>query len=181
MTNMIVVFRNPEEARSIKNLLVRAGHTHTYLCTTGAQAISQAEDLHDGIILCGYQLKDMMYRELHECMPRGFEMILLIQAAFVEECMGNDIVCLTMPLKVYDLLNTVGMVEQNIVRKRKCRREQPRERSKKEAGLILEAKLLLMERNHMTEEEAHRYIQKCSMDSSTNMVETAQMILAVMQ
>ena len=34
-----------------------------------------------------------------------------------------------------------------------------------------------MERNHMTEEQAFRYIQKCSMDSGINMVETAQMIL----
>ena len=29
----------------------------------------------------------------------------------------------------------------------------------------------------MTEEEAHRYIQKISMDSATNLVETAEMIL----
>ena len=47
--------------------------------------------------------------------------------------------------------------------------------------MINEAKALLMSRNNMTEEEAHRYIQKCSMDSSTNLVETAQMVLAVMQ
>ena len=32
----------------------------------------------------------------------------------------------------------------------------------------------------MTEEEAHRYLQKTSMDSGTNMVETAQMILMLM-
>ena len=38
-----------------------------------------------------------------------------------------------------------------------------------------------MGRNNMTEEEAHRYIQKCSMDSSTNMVETAQMVIAMMK
>lgn len=29
----------------------------------------------------------------------------------------------------------------------------------------------------MTEEEAHRYIQKISMDSAINLVETAEMIL----
>ena len=34
-----------------------------------------------------------------------------------------------------------------------------------------------MDRNHLTEEAAYRYIQKCSMDNGTNMVETAQMIL----
>ena len=32
----------------------------------------------------------------------------------------------------------------------------------------------------MTEEEAHRYLQKASMDSGTNMLETAQMVLTIM-
>ena len=31
----------------------------------------------------------------------------------------------------------------------------------------------------MTEAEAHRYIQKCSMDSGTNLVETAQMVISL--
>ena len=34
-----------------------------------------------------------------------------------------------------------------------------------------------MERNHMTEQEAFRYLQKASMNSETNMVETAQKLL----
>ena len=38
-----------------------------------------------------------------------------------------------------------------------------------------------MARNHMTEEEAHRYLQKCSMDSGANLVETAQMVLSIMK
>ena len=37
-----------------------------------------------------------------------------------------------------------------------------------------------MDRNNMTEEEAHRYLQKSSMDSGTNMLETAQMVLTIM-
>ena len=36
---------------------------------------------------------------------------------------------------------------------------------------------MVADRDHMTEQEAFRYIQKSSMDSGTNMVETAQMIL----
>ncbi len=42
-------------------------------------------------------------------------------------------------------------------------------------------KAVLMNRNHMSEEEAHGYIQKCSMNSGMNMVETAQMVLAMMR
>lgn len=43
--------------------------------------------------------------------------------------------------------------------------------------VITAAKELLMERNQMTEDEAHHYIQKLSMDSGNNIVETAEMIL----
>ena len=50
-------------------------------------------------------------------------------------------------------------------------------RSEQDQKKIVTAKELLMDRNHITEEEAHHYIQKISMDSGTNMVETAEMIL----
>ncbi len=38
-----------------------------------------------------------------------------------------------------------------------------------------------MERNGFSEEEAHRYIQKRSMDNGTELVEVSQMILSLMQ
>jgi hypothetical protein len=40
---------------------------------------------------------------------------------------------------------------------------------------------LLMARNSFTEEEAHKYIQKRSMDNGTGLVEVAQMILSLLQ
>ena len=88
--------------------------------------------------------------------------------------------CLPMPLKVHDLVGTLGMIAQAQARRRKKLRQQPKQRDEKERAVIDRAKALLMERNSMTEEEAHRYIQKCSMDSGTNMYETAQMVISLM-
>ena len=84
-----------------------------------------------------------------------------------------------MPLKVHDLISTLEMMVQAQVRFRRKMKNRPRERSGEERRLIDEAKALLMERNNMTESEAHRYIQKCSMDSGTNLVETAQMVISL--
>lgn len=92
----------------------------------------------------------------------------------------NGVVGLTRPLKVHDLLSTLNMMLQAIERRRKKRNAKPKARSEKEQALLREAKVLLMNRNNMTEDEAHHYLQKCSMDSGTNMVETAQMVLSVM-
>ena len=103
MTNIIVVLPKLEDAKGLKNILVRNGFQVTGVCTTGAQAISQADGLHDGIVICSYKMMDMVYDQLHECLPGGFEMLLLASQRLVNECYGNDIVCLSMPLKVNDL------------------------------------------------------------------------------
>lgn len=181
MTNIIVVFPKIEEAKGIKNLLVRNGFTVTAVCTTGSQALGQIDDLNDGIIICGYKLYDMMYTELYDCMPVGFEMLLMASAHVINDGIRANMVTLTMPLKVHDLINTVDMMVQTMERRRKKLRAKPKERNEAEEKLLLEAKRILMSRNNMSEEEAHRYIQKCSMDSSTNMVETAQMVLSMMK
>ena len=91
----------------------------------------------------------------------------------------GNVICLPMPLKVHDLISTLEMMVQAQVRIRRKMKSRPRERSSEERRLIDEAKALLMERNNMTESEAHRYIQKCSMDSGTNLVETAQMVISL--
>ncbi len=181
MINIIVVLPKLEDAKGVRGILVKNGFPVTAVCTTGAQALSQLDDLNDGIIICGYKMTDMIYSELRDCLPKGFEMLLMVSRNVMIDCMDNDIICLSMPLKVHDLVNTVDMMSQAIMRRRRKAKLAPRPRSEEETALIREAKQLLMNRNNMTEEEAYRYIQKCSMDSSTNMVETAQMVLTMMR
>ncbi len=181
MTNIIIVLPKPEDAKSIKSVLVRGGFRVTGVCTTGAQAISQADGLHDGIVICSYKLPDMVYSELLECLPYGFELLLMASQRLINECYGNDVVCLSMPLKVNDLLETVGMMAEGIERRRRKLRQQPKQRTVEEEAIIRTAKETLMARNHMTEDEAHKYLQKCSMGSGTNIVETAQMVLSMMK
>ena len=118
-----------------------------------------------------------MYSELKEYLPPGFDMLLLASRNHLSEC--ADVVTLPMPFAVRDLLNTMDMISQAVMRRKKKMRQQPVQRNNDERKIINEAKAVLMERNNLTEEEAHRYIQKCSMDSGNNMVETAQMLLTM--
>ena len=181
MANIIVVFPKIEDAKNIRNLLVRYGFSVSAVCTTGAQAISTADGLDDGIVVCGYRFPDMIYADLHADLPSHFEMLLVASQKYLSECSNQDIVTVSMPIKVHDLIDTLQMMDAAIARRRRKRKSVPKGRSDEERALITQAKELLMERNNMTEEEAHRYIQKCSMDSGTNMVETAQMVLSIMK
>ncbi len=151
------------------------------VCSTGAQALNHLRDLSDGIVICGYKMTDMIYMELRDCLPQGFDMLLLASRAVLNDCLDNDIMCLAMPLKVHDLVNTVDLMCQTITRRRRKAKAKLKGRRPEEEALIRQAKEVLIARNNMTEQEAYRYIQKCSMDSSTNMVETAQMVLTMMR
>ncbi len=181
MVGVIVAFPKQENAAYIHDLLTRGGIAVTGVCTTGAQAMNLADEADEGIVVCGYKFKDMMYTELREYLPERFEMLLIASPDKWSDDLVSGVVGLSMPVKAYDLVNTVHMLLETITRRRKERRQKLQHRDPGQQAVIDEAKELLMNRNNMTEEEAHRYLQKTSMDSGTNMTETAEMILRIMQ
>lgn len=177
MYSIIVGFPRLEDANSIRNVISRNGFTVTEACTTGAQVVALANDLDEGIVVCGYRFSDMHFSELNNYLPKGFEMLLVASPEKLEFCQDNNIVCLPMPIKTHDLLNTLQMMSYQYQRRKKKDKDKPKERTEEEKALIKKAKLVLMDRNNMTEEEAHRYLQKTSMDSGTNLVEMSEMVL----
>ena len=77
MVHMIIVFPKKEVGVNIRNILNRNGLDAAGVCTTGAQALQCADTMDEGIVICGYRMKDMMYSELRECLPDTFEMLLI--------------------------------------------------------------------------------------------------------
>ena len=179
MTNIIVAFSKPEDGKNIKGILMRNGFQVVAVCTSGSQAITAAESVSGGILGSGYRCEDMMYDELHQYLPSTVDMLLIASPNRWSGQNPRNVMCLPMPLKVHDLVNTLEMMVRAQERIRKKLKSRPKERNEEERCLIVRAKELLMERNNMTESEAHRYIQKCSMDSGTNLVETAQMVISL--
>lgn len=180
MLCIIIVFPKMEDANNIKTLLVRNGFEVQAVCTTGAQAIGVANELDGGIVVCGYRMSDMHCLEIHNYLPLGFEMLLIASAQRIAEMDGSGIMSVSTPLKARDLVSTLQMMTHRYAQKKRKARQKPRVRNEGEKAVIEEAKLILMQRNHMTEEEAHRYIQKNSMDSGVNMLEMAEMIIHIL-
>ena len=180
MFSIIIVFPKVEDANNIKALLVRNGFEVNAVCTTGAQAVSLANELDEGIVISGYRMPDMLFREIHSYLPKGFEMLLIASAARLEEAVGANIMAVGMPLKARDLVGTLRIMTRECAQRRRRERAKPKERSSGDKEVIEKAKLILMHRNNMSEEEAHRYLQKSSMDSGVNLVEMAEMIISML-
>lgn len=178
MENVIVVFPKIEDARNIRNILVKNGIDVYAVCTSGAQALEYLNMLNSGIVVCSYRFSDMYYTQLRECMPSDYDMLLIASKGHWLDS-DDIIVKLGVPIRPFDLINTVHMMFEAQLRRRKRRNSMPTIRSDEQMKVIKEAKAILMDRNHMTEDEAHRYIQKCSMDSGNSLVESAHMVICL--
>lgn len=177
MADIIVAFPKLDDAKNLRKLLIRNGYDVNMVCDSGAQIVDAVNRLDGGIVISGYRYSDMHYSEINDYLPKGFQMLLLASPAKLEDCDLKGILSLAMPFKMQDLLNTLEMMMSQYYRWRKKQKSKQKVRSENDRKVITIAKELLMERNQMTEDEAHHYIQKLSMDSATNMVETAEMIL----
>lgn len=176
---IIIAFPKLEDAKKLKNVLNRNGYDDILTYNNASQVIAAANESDGGIVLCGYRLTDMHYSELYGYLPREFRMLLVASPVRLQECTNMEILCLSMPIHLHELVSTIETMLLELTRPKKKRgRPQPKKRSQEEQRIIDDAKALLMERNNLSEEEAHKYIQKLSMDSGNNLVETAEMILA---
>lgn len=175
---IIVAFPKIENGKSIKNILVKHGFQVGAVCVTGDQTLQCADMLEEGVVVCTARLRDMMWRQLRECLPSSFEMIVLASGGLWEEM--EQVTVLAMPLKVHELIEAAEAAVLSLEKRKKRRKFPPGERSEEEKQILGKAKEILMKSKSMTEEEAHRYIQKCSMDSGRSLPETAQMILHMM-
>lgn len=178
--NIILVFPKQETAKSLRSVLQKAGYTVDAVCTTVAQALKAASEYDSGIIVSNYRLVDGMAIDIYENAGARFQFLMIGPKDYVDAREVADIFSLTTPLHVSELCETMEVMSMAYARWRKKARAKPKMRSKEEQRTIDQAKLLLMERNGLTEEEAHRYIQKSSMGSGTGVVETAAMILRLM-
>lgn len=172
MKGIIIAFSREEDGKNVKKALERNGYEDMILCTTPAQALQEAAIMEEGILICGVRLKDMHCSGLREYLPPAVELLVIGTEARLSNC-PPDIMTVSAPVRVYELVNTVGMMmggKMPDVRRRKTR-------SGQDEKAIQQAKQLLMERNRLTESGAHRYLQKRSMETGRTMAETARMVL----
>ncbi len=181
MQDIIVVFGSPEDSKRIKGIFMRSGLRVSFACTSGARALAAMEEMSGGVVVCGYKLRDMGYSELAADLPPYFSMLLLAsQSKVEEEEIPVNVQLLTMPIKAQELVRSLEQILNDLWLRKKRERSRKKVHSEAELRTIAGAKDLLMNKNGMTEPEAHKYLQKCAMDSGTNIVETAEMIMLLM-
>lgn len=182
MSGVIIACKDDAMCEKLRAVLVSSGIEVLGTAAKGAYALKLASRFYDngGVILCTYALTDMTASELFKIKPDNVEMVVMLSARQKTFFQGNGMLCLDVPLKRNDLIETLGMlIEHKWSSLNDFGRLQTSSsrRTDEEKQIIFNAKSLLMERNNMTEPDAHRFMQKRSMNSGEALVEVAKKIL----
>lgn len=174
MDRIIVAFANEEAQRRIWRLLESGGYAPAACCASGAEVIRTVRKLGSAIVICGFKLRDMTATHLAADLRQTTALLAVSSAVNLDFCEGENLYKLATPVRRADFFATLEMLRQF---EEKNLHHPPPKRREADQQLIQKAKELLMDVNRMTESEAHRFLQKRSMDTGAKMVETAQFII----
>lgn len=173
MEKIIAVFQNRSNAVRVRDAVEGGGLAAVTVCVSGAQARRVLAVEPVGLVVSGFQLADGSAEELFADLPAGCPMLLIASQARLDLCGQEEIFRLAAPVSRRDLVASVRMLLQ-LSRRGRPTPKPPR--SQEEQAVIRRAKEVLMDRHGMTEEQAHRFLQKKSMDAGAKLVQTAQLI-----
>ncbi|MBR1444087.1 MAG: ANTAR domain-containing protein [Firmicutes bacterium] len=170
----MVAFKNDKVSENVSRMLKSGGINTTVTCSTAAEIRKQCLYLGEGIIICGYSFSDSSIMTLIDDIPESFSVIVI--GKFEQICMCDDerIFKLAVPLKREDLVYSVSMI-MNFDESGEYHK--PKTKNSENHEIVEEAKRVLIDKYDLTEEQAHRYIQKKSMDTGRKIVDIARAIL----
>ncbi len=183
MKSVIIAFSNPLLTNWITTVLTRGGYTIEYTFKTAADVVRVADFCTSPVVVSGFQLADMTAEHLMSLLDGRLAMVSVVLPHQQDLVTRKDLAVLPYPLSPVDLLQTIESVERTAAHQalhvgggpdmRLLRQERPAE----EKLLIVQAKSRLMEAFQMTESQAHRYLQKSSMDRGMKLVDAARMVM----
>lgn len=171
---IVVAFENEATCRRMSEMIESSGAAGCICVHSCGEVRRIINQTHCNIVVCGYKLADGSGEALFEDLPPTCSMLMVATQPQLD-MVSEDIFRLPAPISRTSLVASVQMLFQMNRRLNKFVKPQ---RSGAEKQLVEDAKRLLMDRNGMTEEQAHRFMQKRSMDAGLKMVQTAEMILS---
>lgn len=174
MVRTVVAFNKQETLDSISSLLEDSGISVRYRCRTGPEVIRAVKKMGGGVVICYYKLLDVMADQIAYELQGIADVLVAAKPVYLDLCENESLFKIPMPIRTGEFIGSVNVLLQ--LDQKRSKAELPK-RSEDDELLIIQAKQLLMDNSGMSEPQAHRYLQKKSMETSSKMTDTAKLIL----
>ncbi len=175
METVIVAFENSALSQRFSALLEDTGTARCIICRSGDQVRRLVNKQLCYCAVCSPHLSDGPAEWLFEDLPPVCSLLLVGPQHMLDACASEEVFKLATPIRREEAVSMVRLLLQFGRRTEKLLRSH---RSAADQELVERAKELLIQRKGLSEEEAHRLIQKRSMDTGSRMSQTARQILA---
>lgn len=183
MRQLIIAFADKELARNIGQIFRSHGLPVGGTAASGLQALGLAARCPEGgVIVCPAFLPDIPAQELIKLLPESFDLLVLLTSGHQGEIRQQGVFTLIYPFSK----SLVVQSARQILATRQINTDNSFQSSSSSPGykrpgneqmLIDQAKMLLMNQRQISEKDAHRYLQKRSMESGVPMAELARRII----
>lgn len=191
MRSIIVAFHDMDTAHRIRDVLLRHNLPVKAIATNASMALRNiSSDDGGGLIVCGSHFSDMSSVNMLTLLPDDYDMLMLLSNKDMDFSFEHreGLYTLSLPVQAQDLASSARMLLETrqlytgSFRPSKPAASKPGDagaglRKQNEQRIIDQAKALLMNRNNMSEPEAHRFLQKKSMDSGSKLIDMAITVL----
>ncbi len=170
MTKITVAFADKKLAEAIASILSPQGYEVFRICTSAAEVLRAFSVCEDGLLITGFRLSDKTVESLLNDLNEKIQILVLDKSEMLELIESRRIFRLQLPIRKEALLSSVEILVQLHYQKLP-------HRTGSQADAVAKAKEILMNRYDMSEEQAHRFLQKTSMQQGIKMSAAAEYII----
>lgn len=175
MKAILLALPRAQAAIQLKKALASASLPVAGLYASGAEVLTAASALPDGVVICG-RLPDLSAVQLAQLLPAGFDLVELLSSGQIPAQGYSNVVSLHLPLNRMEFIGTVQALASASGVFFGAHGERGRSSGEKE--LVARAKAVLMRELSLSEPEAYRLLQQRSMAAGARMADTARKVLA---
>ncbi len=170
MARIVIASASEAMTEQLSRLLASSGHSLFRRCTSESELRRALDACEDGIVILAGLLPGIHIDDLVWDYGQQMQMLLIARPEIMNRVESESIFRLPAPASGQAVLGAVEMLTQLHGMRLPKRRGTQKE-------TVEEAKALLMERDHITEAEAHRKIQQYAMNHGMKMYDYAVQIL----
>ena len=170
MARIVVAGSSDQSREQLARLLSSSGYPVYRLCAGGGELRRVLNDCDDGLLILAGQVPDCSADELFWDYGNQVQILLIAKPPVLEACEEVGIFRLALPTSRQAVLGAVEMLTQ-------LHQMRLPKRTTDEKGLVEKAKKLLMQRDGLTEPQAHRALQQYAMNHGLRMADCAAQII----
>lgn len=176
MREIIVSAASQKLMSTLHKVLLGSGMAPARLCKNASEVFALFSEIEDALLICG-PLKDTPSIYLAKSVPDSWDVVLLLSSNEPFPYYVSNIIPVTLPINRSEFTGIVsdalGVQSESYGAKATAVKVRPQQ----EKELIEKAKLRLMKDRGLCESDAHRFLQRYSMNLGITMYEAAKRFL----